>query len=99
MTPIHAELEKIKDRLKNATPGPWRWVKHHQDKQLLVTQSASNTIICELHYFENRNDNNTEFIANSPTDISRLISALEYVLDVFSNGCYCHKLHPDSGEN
>ncbi|MBT2566619.1 hypothetical protein J7I84_08945 [Arthrobacter sp. ISL-85] len=71
------ELEGIKARLQEATPGPWEWDGPEHIRQSLRGAEAQEILQCgALLYPEYRN---AELIANAPRDLARLVAAVEAV--------------------
>jgi hypothetical protein len=99
-------LDEIRDRLNAATPGPWfqgRERDRYENIREVYSErepSATSHDICTSVW----NDNDAEFIANAPTDVARLLNAVQNVLDVHQpvtdelGGQHCAWcLHRDNG--
>jgi hypothetical protein len=75
---VPALLQPLKDRLAAATPGPWKTVRH--DLSLYVESESGELNPINLGYVGNRPERDGDFIAASPTDQAKLISAIEAVV-------------------
>jgi hypothetical protein len=69
-------LDEIRGRLSAATPGPWEASRY----AVYETRSAHGDVVAEagMHVSD------AEFIANAPTDVARLLNAVQAVLDLAS---------------
>jgi hypothetical protein len=72
MTNTHSKLAEIRERLKNATPGPWTYEENEGGIGYVVNATRD---VCEDPLPQDG-----RFIANAPTDISYLLTALEQAL-------------------
>lgn len=84
-------LGQIRGRLAAATPGPWRWdEKFDPDKDgdtgLALTNESGVEIIGAYNYHccayrddPNVDESSAEFIAHAPTDVRKLLAALDAV--------------------
>jgi hypothetical protein len=63
------QLEEIKGRLQAATPGPWK-----MDEGSYHVFRGEDMICADLY-----TEPDAEFIANAPTDIERLVAAVEEI--------------------
>ncbi|WP_427130366.1 hypothetical protein [Pseudarthrobacter sp. S9] len=74
------EIEQIRERLAAATPGPWfqgRDSKHLENAKEVYSErepSSTSEDICTAWY-----PTDAEFIAHAPTDMARLIAAVDAV--------------------
>ena len=74
------EIDAIEQRLKAATPGPWKY-EARSDIVWFAKRNAG--IKCSTNYSMTRED--AEFIAHAPADISALIDGLEFLLRKIAN--------------
>lgn len=82
-------LDEIRDRLENASPGPWRLEWRGQDLRVQapdepdpITEFAYGIATWEPQVHEQRAEcdtGNAELIANAPGDIAWLISEVEHL--------------------
>lgn len=80
MNSLSAKLAEIKERLAKATPGPWLIRSHAGYSGLTynqVTRDGRNDCIQVFRTNEPQLLANAHFIAHAPTDIARLVLALE----------------------
>ncbi|WP_218649192.1 hypothetical protein [Paenarthrobacter nitroguajacolicus] len=85
MTDVRALLVPFKDRLAAATPGPWTaWTTGTSggDHWFVATAGCA---IAQIHaddvQGDNRRKSDAVFMANAPTDLARLLAAIEAVVD------------------
>jgi hypothetical protein len=72
------ELQAIRERLANATPGPWEAFKDNDggyNTEWLVTTADGYVAICDWGNGTLKSD--AQFIAHAPTDIAALIAEVE----------------------
>ena len=76
-------LSEIKARLDAATPGPWHEsdVCDHVFQTNHITRDIWNICHAPLNGLHDNWINDKAFIANAPTDIARLIAALELAIE------------------
>ncbi len=69
-------LDKIKERLAKATPGPW---KNDTGNPMIHGPKGEGEVskACEVFMNKNKRMSNADLIAHAPTDLSKLIQALE----------------------
>lgn len=86
MTPLTELLAPIKERLEKATPGPW-WKdnKGSLPYESRVCDLMSNNIHAEVKVDFETDKANVELIANAPTDLAKLIRAVERLSEALNN--------------
>lgn len=67
----------IRERLEKATPGPWNAFKYPDVKSHTV--SAKESVASKI-----KNSEDADFIAHSPTDIARLLKAVDLAVEAFN---------------
>lgn len=67
-----AWIEDIRNRLDVGAPRPWKWMDSLDD-----IWSASQKTVCHLHKGVGYETEDAELIANAPSDIAKLIQAVE----------------------
>jgi hypothetical protein len=101
MTPITAYIAEVRERLANATPGPW--IVNDDYFPIEVWTNPQDTKIACL---DQRTDfspgktkcfNNAVLIAHAPTDLDKLTTALELAVGALVDACYRH--HMDCDKN
>ena len=74
-SPIHSKLAEIRERLKKATPGVWHIGHVSEVDDSCDIDSQLGLTLMKVIYRQDQ-----AFIANAPTDISYLLTALEQAL-------------------
>jgi len=81
MTDLRALLAPIRERLAAATPGPWHWDEDHWLEGVSGGYVLSNDVVLDKNRVEPVSvaPDNAILIANAPTDLTRLLAAIEAV--------------------
>lgn len=87
--------KEIRERLEQATPGPWKYDWGNWE----VEREENRSWVCDLHdpleegfKSEVQPSCNGEFIANAPTDIANLLKEREVLREAIKNMLdACHK--------
>lgn len=75
MNPIEHRLSEIEERVKAATPGPWRLTLGGPDEQVVTRTTWAMNTVANFNT-KGRHHDNAQLIAHTPTDLSALTKAL-----------------------
>ena len=79
MTDLRALLAPIRARLAAATPGPWEGLLAGPRGEREWIVDSTSTFICSTQIDNQRGHSDGTLIANAPTDLARLLAAIEAV--------------------
>lgn len=72
-------IQPIKDRLEKITPGPWEFIPNDGEFYSYIQTKMTNEELTP-------NDDDLKFVAYSPSDMKRLIEAVEILYDAVEIG-------------